>query len=325
MRYGSAVFGFASVFVASLATGASLAQTAPAVPTAPAATLQDAAQAHARGDYASARQIFQSLAEQGNVTAQFDLAVMNASGQGAAPNLQEALKWYRAAAEQGDVESFVNIAGLFENGSGVPVDYVKAYVLLDKAARLARGNAVESARSRRDALAVKMATSQLVQAQDLARQCQAEATKACSARILADSSFTPANQALDTPMQIKLEQEHGVFVAPVTVNGNLNLKFAVDSGASDVTIPADVVAALMSSGSLSKNDFTGEAVVQLADGSKKKTQTFRLRSLKLGDLVLENVSASVAPANAPMLLGQSFLSRLKSWSLDNSSHTLSVK
>src|SRR5262245_31931066 len=101
MRYGSAAFGFAFVLVTLFAAGFSQAQTTPP------GTLQDAADAHRRGDYASARSIFESLAAQGNVTAQFDLAVMNANGQGGPANLQEALKWYRAAAEQGDAESFV--------------------------------------------------------------------------------------------------------------------------------------------------------------------------------------------------------------------------
>ena len=327
MRSRSAAFGLSFVFTALVGSAACLAQAAPATDQAVSApgTLQDAAVAHQRGDFASARAIFESLAAQGNVTAQFDLAVMNVNGQGGPANLQEALKWYRAAAEQGDAESFSSLAALFENGSGVTPDYVKAYVLYDAAARLARGNAVQAARAQRDLLSAKMATAQLIQAQDIARQCQAVAVKACSQRILSGEDFTPGNQALDTPMVIKLEQDHGIFVAPVTVNGNMSLKFAVDSGASSVTIPQNVIDALMTSGALSKSDFTGETTVQLADGSKRKVKTIRLRSLKLGDLVLDNVNAQVAPANAPMLLGQSFLTRLKSWSLDNANHTLTMK
>jgi len=325
MEYKAAAFACALTIFASLGAGICQAQTATPQDAPPIGTLQDAADAHQRGDYASARQIFQSLAEQGDVTAQFDLAVMNANGHGASPNLPEALKWYRAAAEQGDAESFANLGSLFENGSGVPLDYVRAYVMFDAAARLGRGNAAQTARASRDSLAAKMATAQAIQAQDLARQCQALTAKACSERLLSGEAFSPANQALDAPMTIKLEADHGIYVAPVVVNGNLNLKFGVDTGASDVSIPADVVMTLMNSGTLAKSDFIGERMVTLADGSKKRTQAFRLRSLKLGDLVLENVTASVAPANAPLLLGQSFLSRLKSWSLDNGTHTLSVK
>jgi predicted aspartyl protease len=55
----------------------------------------------------------------------------------------------------------------------------------------------------------------------------------------------------------------------------------------------------------------------LADGSKLPSLTFRMRSLKVGDKVVENVIGSVAPAAGQLLLGQSFLSRFRSWSVDN--------
>jgi hypothetical protein len=45
-------------------------------------------------------------------------------------------------------------------------------------------------------------------------------------------------------------------------------------------------------------------------------------SIWVGDVVLENVTASVAPSQGSLLLGQSFLSRFKSWSIDNAIHEL---
>ena len=42
----------------------------------------------------------------------------------------------------------------------------------------------------------------------------------------------------------------------------------------------------------------------------------------MGDLVLNNVAASIASANGSLLLGQSFLSRFKSWSIDNARQVL---
>jgi hypothetical protein len=38
--------------------------------------------------------------------------------------------------------------------------------------------------------------------------------------------------------------------------------------------------------------------------------------------VVQNVVGSVAPASGTLLLGQSFLGRFKSWSIDNSRHAL---
>jgi clan AA aspartic protease (TIGR02281 family) len=109
----------------------------------------------------------------------------------------------------------------------------------------------------------------------------------------------------------------GTFKVPVTINGQLTLKFVVDSGASDVSIPADVVLTLMRAETITEADFLGKQVYQMADGSTVPSQRFVIRSLKVGDKVLENVTGSIAPVAGSLLLGQSFLSRFKSWSIDN--------
>jgi hypothetical protein len=41
-----------------------------------------------------------------------------------------------------------------------------------------------------------------------------------------------------------------------------------------------------------------------------------------GDNMLESVSGSIAPGARGLLLGQSFLRRLKSWSIDNQNQAL---
>lgn len=47
-------------------------------------------------------------------------------------------------------------------------------------------------------------------------------------------------------------------------------------------------------------------------------------SLKVGDLVMQNVTVRVAAEKSGFLLGQSFLSRLKSWSMDNNRQMLII-
>ena len=59
-----------------------------------------------------------------------------------------------------------------------------------------------------------------------------------------------------------------------------------------------------------------------ADGEVFQAQTFLIRSLKIGNVEAPNVQAKVSPSNAPPLLGQSFLKRFKSWSIDNSTQEL---
>jgi Aspartyl protease len=40
----------------------------------------------------------------------------------------------------------------------------------------------------------------------------------------------------------------GTFVIPVLINGQITLNFTIDSGAADVSIPADVVSTLIRTG-----------------------------------------------------------------------------
>jgi predicted aspartyl protease len=94
------------------------------------------------------------------------------------------------------------------------------------------------------------------------------------------------------------------------------------SGAADVSIPADVATTLMRTETLTESDFLGTKTYILADGSKVPSRTFRIRSLKVGDTVVENVTGSMAAVEGSLLLGQSFLGRFKSWAIDNTKHAL---
>ena len=71
----------------------------------------------------------------------------------------------------------------------------------------------------------------------------------------------------------------------------LMLEFIVDSGASDVSIPADVVRTLIRTGTIKKSDFIGTETYRLADGSAVESGTFIIRSLKVGDRTVTDVRA----------------------------------
>ncbi len=68
---------------------------------------------------------------------------------------------------------------------------------------------------------------------------------------------------------------------------------------------------------LKESDFLGEQTFRLADGSTVPSQTFRIRVLRVGDFEVENVTGSISSVEGGLLLGQSFLSRFKSWSIEN--------
>ncbi len=119
----------------------------------------------------------------------------------------------------------------------------------------------------------------------------------------------PNTPAPSGQSEIALVKDEGTFKVPVLINGVFALHFTVDSGAADVSIPADVVATLMRTGTLRPDDFLGTQTYRLADGSTVPSKIFRIRSLKVGDKVIENVTGSMANVEGSLLLGQSFLSR----------------
>lgn len=123
---------------------------------------------------------------------------------------------------------------------------------------------------------------------------------------------------------IPLIHEGGVLYVPVVINDKITLNFTIDSGASDVTIPADVFSTLVRTGTISPGDLLNKKVYQLADGSQQTSQVFTIRSLRLGNFELRNVIAAISPQSGSLLLGQSFLSRIRSWSIDNVRQVLLV-
>jgi predicted aspartyl protease len=133
-----------------------------------------------------------------------------------------------------------------------------------------------------------------------------------------------ADQTARSAEAIALNRDHGTFVVPVVVNDTLTLRFTLDSGAADVSIPADVVSTLVRTGTIQDGDFIGNQQYQLADGSVQRERRFRIRSLRVGNTEIRNVVASEAPTAGMPLLGQSFLARLPSWSIDNQRHLLLV-
>ena len=137
--------------------------------------------------------------------------------------------------------------------------------------------------------------------------------------------LTTAARADDQPGQIvAVEPQYGAFVVPVVLNDVITAKFIVDSGAADVSITEDMVSALMKSGTMTGTDLLGSKTYMLADGTMLQGKIYRMASVRIGGMVMEDVTVRIAAANSSLLLGQSFLRRLKSWSLDNARQVMII-
>ncbi|WP_410678361.1 tetratricopeptide repeat protein [Avibacterium paragallinarum] len=94
-----------------------------------------------RGDFRKAVKLFPTLAEQGNVGAQFLLAVMFDEGLGVKQDSQQAKKWYKktselllSLAEKGDMTAQFLLATIFDEGKGGMQDFQQAVKWYQKAA-----------------------------------------------------------------------------------------------------------------------------------------------------------------------------------------------
>jgi len=116
--------------------------------------------------------------------------------------------------------------------------------------------------------------------------------------------------------EIPLKEQGQTYLVLGEINEQVKKYFVVDSGASEVSIPAEVVATLYPE-TLHPNDFLAGATYRLADGRAVKSERFRLRSLRVGSMVFQDVPASIAEPGAPLLLGQGILRRVGSWRIDN--------
>jgi clan AA aspartic protease (TIGR02281 family) len=260
---------------------------------------------------------YRKAAEQGEAQAQNSLGLMYFTGDGVPQNYTAAMKWNFMAAKQGNSAAQFAMATFYKHGLGVPQNYILAYMWISVSAHdpdhdeVARGDLAE--------LAPHMAPSQIAEAQSLAQQCIETRYEDCPPAHEKVASIASRNPS---QTRVPLKRDGGIFVVPVELNGTMTLDFAIDSGAADVSVPADVVSTLKRTGAVGESDFTGQRTYVLADGSKSRSATFTIRSLRVGDVILQNVRASVGSSQGGLLLGQSFLGRFRSWSSDNAKHEL---
>lgn len=91
--------------------------------------------AYQAGDYETAYRELLPMAEQGDAVAQYSLGVMYENGQGLPQDYVEAVRWYRLAAEQELYLAQNNLGVMYYEGRGVPQDYTEAFEWYRLAAR----------------------------------------------------------------------------------------------------------------------------------------------------------------------------------------------
>lgn len=124
---------------------------------------------------------------------------------------------------------------------------------------------------------------------------------------------------------LKMELQNGVRYIWVEING-INLKFIFDTGASSICISSAEASVLFRQGTLDEEDIIGSEYFQDATGRISEGAKINLRTVKIGNTILENVEATVIDnIDAPLLLGQSVLERFGRIEIDNENNEIIFK
>jgi TPR repeat protein len=81
-----------------------------------------------------------------------------------------AFRIFKALAEQGDASAQVNLALMFDAGEGVPQDYILAHMWFNLAVSALEGKKQEQTVKDRDNVASKMTSAQIAEAEQLAKE-----------------------------------------------------------------------------------------------------------------------------------------------------------
>ena len=125
-------------------------------------------------------------------------------------------------------------------------------------------------------------------------------------------------------VEIPFTKEGDMLKVNCMIN-KLPLHFILDTGASTVSISNVEANFMMKNNYLTTRDVQGKQSFMTADGNISEGTIINLRNVEFGGLELPNIRASIKTnQRAPLLLGQSVLSRLGKIEIDNENNLLKI-
>jgi aspartyl protease family protein len=122
---------------------------------------------------------------------------------------------------------------------------------------------------------------------------------------------------IDNLNVLKMENQNGVKYVWIEING-IRLRFIFDTGASSICISPAEANVLYRQGTLRKEDILDKEYFQDATGRISEGTKINLRTVKIGNKIIQNIEATVIDnINSPLLLGQSGLEKFGKIEIDN--------
>lgn len=123
----------------------------------------------------------------------------------------------------------------------------------------------------------------------------------------------------DKTISIPYIEKNGVKYIAVKINGGPTFDMIVDTGCSGVLISIKEAQYLAQSGLLTEEDYRGNTLSSIADGSIVENMVFNIKEMIIGGkIVCHDIDVTVSNnISAPMLLGNGIFDRISSFSIDN--------
>lgn len=124
---------------------------------------------------------------------------------------------------------------------------------------------------------------------------------------------------------VKMVLNGGVYYVPIEIN-SVAMKIIFDTGASSISISETEVLFLWKQGKINEDDILGAVRFQDATGNISEGTRINLKEVKIGSRIINNVEASVVHnLEAPLLLGQSALSKFGKVTIDYNKNEISFE
>lgn len=121
-----------------------------------------------------------------------------------------------------------------------------------------------------------------------------------------------------------VKQSGKTYLIKASIN-ELPMDFILDTGCSDISISSVESEFMLKNGYLKESDFKGTTRYTNATGEVHTAKEILIREIKLGDLTLHNLKASVIPnQKAPLLLGQNVLTKFGKVEIDHKNQMLRI-
>lgn len=141
--------------------------------------------------------------------------------------------------------------------------------------------------------------------------------------ILSTEQLEEKTAVMSNEVIVPYTEQGGVKIVPVKLNG-VGLDMIFDTGCSGISISLAEAKYMYAKGLITDDDILGSVSTRIADGSIADNVVVRLKELVIDDqLRCVDVNAIVSNSlNAPLLLGNGVLDRVKSITIDNQNKTL---